>query len=127
MPAAQYTGLIFIGLTILLTVGGQLLLKIGMTQAGGAPHDMRDIPIFILRAMLIPANFLGLASSFLAALCWMAALTKCKLSFAYPFTSLSIVLVLSLSSFLFGEKVLAQQWLGVSVVCMGLWVASQPA
>ena len=120
---ATRSGLFFIFLTIALTVAGQLLVKSGMTQAGRAPADIKELPCFIAKALLLPANFLGFASAF----SWMAALTKCELAFAYPFNSLSIVLVLALSSLLFGEKVLAQQWLGLAIVCAGLWIASRGA
>lgn len=125
MTSAHKSGLVFIFLTVALTVAGQLLVKLGMTQAGKAPVDMKALPWFILRALFLPANFLGFACAFLAALSWMAVLTKCDLAFAYPFTALSIVLVLSLSSLLFGDKVVGQQWLGVAVVCAGLWIASR--
>ncbi len=108
-------------------MGGQLLVKLGMTQAGRAPIDLKELPWFIMRALFLPANFLGLVCAFLAAFSWMAALTKCELAFAYPFTSLSIVLVLALSTWLFGEKLQAQQWLGVATVCVGLWIASRRA
>jgi drug/metabolite transporter (DMT)-like permease len=125
--SAQKTGIVFIFLTVFLTVGGQLLVKHGMTQAGRAPSDLRELPWFIARALLLPANFCGLACAFLAAFSWMAALTKCELGFAYPFTSLSIVLVLAASTWMFGEKIVFQQWAGVAVVCLGLWIASRGA
>lgn len=56
----------------------------------------------------------------------MGALSKCDLSFAYPFMALAIVLVLLLTPALFGEHVTAKQWLGVALVCAGLWIASRP-
>lgn len=126
MPA-QRIGLAFVFLTVILTVAGQLLVKTGMSRVGNAPAEPGALPWFLIKALFHPANFLGLVCAFLAAFSWMAALTKCELSFAYPFTSLSIVLVLALSSWLFGEKVVAQQWLGVAVVCAGLWIASRGA
>jgi len=127
MVTAPKTGLIFIFTTVALTVLGQLLVKFGMTQAGRAPADIKELPWFIAKALFLPANFFGLVCAFLAAFSWMAALTKCDLAFAYPFTSLSIVLVLACSSWLFGDKIVAQQWLGVAVVCVGLWIAARGA
>lgn len=125
MNPTHKSGLVFIFLTVALTVVGQLLVKLGMIQAGKAPVDMKALPWFILRVLFLPANFLGLTCAFLAALSWMVVLTKSDLAFAYPFTALSIVFVLSLSSLIFGDKVVAQQWLGVAVVCAGLWIASR--
>ncbi len=127
MTAAQRSGLIFIFLTIALTVAGQLLVKHGMTQIGKAPSDAAQLPLFFLKAIFKPANFFGLGSAVLAALCWMGALSRCDLSFAYPFMALAIVLVLALTPALFGEHVSAKQWVGVAIVCVGLWIASRPA
>jgi drug/metabolite transporter (DMT)-like permease len=118
-------GLIFISLTVALTVLGQLLVKWGMMQVGKAPSASGQLPWFILKALFHPGNFFGLVCAFLAAFSWMTALTKCDLGFAYPFTSLSVVLVLALSSWLFGEKIVLQQWLGVALVCVGIWVAAR--
>lgn len=123
--ASFRSGLFFVFLTVILTVAGQLLVKTGMTRVGRAPDEMSALPWFLAKALLHPANFLGLVCAFAAAFSWMAALTKCELSFAYPFTSLSIVLVLASSSWIFGEKVVPQQWAGVGVVCLGLWIASR--
>jgi len=126
MPISR-GGLVFVFLTVLLTVAGQLLVKTGMSRAGSAPAEPGALAWFLFKALLHPANFFGLACAFLAAFSWMAALTRVELSFAYPFTSLSIVLVLALSSWLFGERVVLQQWLGAGVVCLGLWIASRGA
>lgn len=127
MTPTQRSGLVFIFLTIGLTVAGQLLVKHGMTQIGKAPADAGQLPLFFLKAIFKPANFLGLSSAVLAALCWMGALSRCDLSFAYPFMALAIVLVLALTPALFGEHVSAKQWIGVGIVCVGLWIASRPS
>ena len=125
MTSAQKSGLVFIFLTIALTVAGQLLVKHGMTQIGKAPSSTSEMPMFFLRAIFHPPNFIGLGSAVLAAICWMGALSRCDLSFAYPFMALAIVLVLALTPALFGEHVNAKQWIGVAVVCIGLWIASR--
>lgn len=125
MTPAQRSGLVFIALTIALTVAGQLLVKLGMTQIGRAPADLTALPMFFLKAAFNPANFLGLSSAVLAALCWMGALSRCNLSFAYPFMALAIVLVLALAPVVFGEHVTLRQWVGVALVTAGLWIAAQ--
>lgn len=124
MKSNNATGLVFVLGTVLLTVAGQLLIKRGMTQIGSLPVVTRGLPAFIWTVLTNPSNFSGLACAFLAALCWMAALTKCELSFAYPFTGLTVVLTLVLSSAFFGERVQAGQWLGVLLVCLGIWLSA---
>ena len=64
-------------------------------------------------------------AGFLALLCWLAALTKFELSYAYPFMSLAFVLVLILSALLFHETVTAAKVLGLLLVTAGIIVASR--
>ena len=124
---SQRSGLLFIFLTIALTVAGQLLVKHGMTQVGKAPTEAGQLPLFIIKAIFHPPNFFGLGAAVLAAMFWMGALSRCDLSFAYPFMALAIVLVLALTPSLFGEQVSSKQWIGVAIVCLGLWIGSRPA
>jgi multidrug transporter EmrE-like cation transporter len=64
------------------------------------------------------------AAAFLAAICWMAAMTKFDLSYAYPFTSISFILVLLLSAFLFQEAITAAKVIGLVLIIAGIVVAS---
>ncbi|HWV91528.1 MAG TPA: EamA family transporter, partial [Burkholderiales bacterium] len=60
-----------------------------------------------------------------AALCWMLAMTKLDLSHAYPFVSLSFVLVLFLSALLFGEPLSWAKLAGIALVIAGVALGSQ--
>ena len=120
-------GLIFVLGTVLFTVVGQLLVKRGMSQMGGLPSVASELPRFFFNVFTNPSNFIGLCCAFLAALSWMAALTKCDLSFAYPFNGLAVVLTLVLSAAMFGERVQLGQWLGAALVCAGIWIAASSA
>lgn len=64
-------------------------------------------------------------AGFLAFLCWMAAMTKFELSYAYPFMSLSFLLVLILSAVLFREPMTIAKTVGVTLVVVGLIIASR--
>ena len=57
---------------------------------------------------------------FLAFFCWMAAMTKFDLSYAYPFMSLSFVLVLILSALFFHETVTLAKVLGIIFIMAGI-------
>lgn len=126
MTAAQKSALVFIFLCIGFTVTGQLLMKWGMTQVGKAPSEPGQLPAFFFKAFFHPGNFFSLVCAGMAVMCWMGALSRCELSFAYPFMSLAIVLVLALTPTLFAEHVGPKQWIGVGIVCVGLWVSSRP-
>jgi drug/metabolite transporter (DMT)-like permease len=65
------------------------------------------------------------AAAFAAALCWMLAISRLELSHAYPFVSLSFVLVLLLSALFFGESVSTEKLLGVTLIIAGVAVSSR--
>jgi drug/metabolite transporter (DMT)-like permease len=62
---------------------------------------------------------------FLAMLCWMAALTKFELSYAYPFMSLAFVLILILSAVLFREAITAPKLIGIALIMAGIIISSR--
>jgi multidrug transporter EmrE-like cation transporter len=116
---------LLIGLTILLTVLGQLAVKGGMLQVGAVPSRLEGVGAFLLKALTNPLVAGGLLLAVLAALSWMAAVSVSDISFAYPFMGLAIVLVLALSGLVFGENVPITRWVGVAVVCAGLVIAAR--
>lgn len=118
-------GLLFILVTIIFTVVGQLLVKHGMREVSIGLGQATDVTQLILRAFTNLKVVLGLGSAVVAALSWMVAVSHSDLSFAYPFMGLPIVLVLALSGTLFGEVVPITRWLGVGIVCVGLLIAAR--
>jgi drug/metabolite transporter (DMT)-like permease len=118
-------GALFIGLTILFTVTGQLLVKLGMNGLRARPGAAGSVATTIAQAFTNWQVLLGLGCAVAAALCWILAVSKTNLSIAYPFMGLAIALVLALTPATLGEPVSAKQWIGVLIVCAGLWVAAQ--
>ncbi len=110
--------------TIALVVAGQLLVKRGMLDVGGA-NQAAQLPRFILRAVTNPFVLLGVAAVGIGAPCWLLVLAHANLSLAYPFMGLTIVLVLAFSGPLFGEGIPLNRWIGVGIVCVGLIVAAR--
>jgi multidrug transporter EmrE-like cation transporter len=111
--------------TIILTVGGQLLLKSAMQEIGSIPTQVGEIVPFVLKVYQNWKVVGGLVLAVLASFTWMGAVSRSDISFAYPFMGLAIVLVLAVSPMLFEEEVSFTRWLGVIVVCIGLWIAAQ--
>ena len=110
--------------TLVLTVYGQLVLKWQVTRAGVFPVDAIERMRFLLRLVLNPWVMSSLAGAFLAFLLWMMAMTKFELSHAYPFMSLSFVLVLGLSAIFFHEAITVLKVLGVLFIMAGLIIGS---
>lgn len=80
---------------------------------------------FLIKLLLNPWVMSGMVAGFCALVCWLAAMTKFDLSYAYPFMSLAFVLVLILSAVLFHETVTAPKVLGVLLIIVGIIVASR--
>lgn len=117
--------LMLVFLTIALTAAGQALVKHGVLEVGASPGQFRQLPAFLGRALTNPSVVLGLTCAVFAALAWIMALSRTELSRAYPFMGLTFGVVLLLSALLFGERVPATRWLGVLVICLGIWLSAR--
>jgi len=114
----------FVFLMVLLGVYGQLMLKYRILLAGALPEGWFPKFIFVLRLFGDPWILSAFASAFLGSLCWMAAMTKLPLSTAYPFTSLTFVLILIFSALFFQEPIGFYKLLGVALIIGGIIVAN---
>jgi drug/metabolite transporter (DMT)-like permease len=114
----------YVAATVLLTVYGQLVVKWQVAEAArqGASADRAA---FLLGLIANPWVVSALAAAFGAALCWMLAMVKLDLSHAYPFVSLSFVLVLFLSAALFGEPLGFAKIAGIVLIVIGVVMGSQ--
>jgi multidrug transporter EmrE-like cation transporter len=118
-------GYLYIFGTVLLTVYGQLIIKWQVSQAGPFPIDTTEKIWFIVHLLLNPWIISSVIGGFLAFLCWIGAMTKFELSYAYPFTSLAFVLVLVLSAIFFREAITFPKVLGLSLIVLGIITGSR--
>jgi drug/metabolite transporter (DMT)-like permease len=118
----QYWWLIL--LSVLCGVGGQTVIKIGVSRPGAAEAAAGFLPLvgMIIRSPLVLA---GLVLYGLGALAWIAVLARVDLSVAYPFLALNFILVTLSSQFLLGEKIPGLRWLGVLVICSGIFLVAR--
>lgn len=115
-------GYLYIFGCILFTVYGQLVLKWRMNLKGQLPAEITDKMLFMAKLFLDPWLLSGFGAAFIASLFWMAAMTKFEISFAYPFMSLSFVLVLILSILIFGETFSWGKVVGLLLIVAGIIV-----
>jgi multidrug transporter EmrE-like cation transporter len=118
-------GYVYIGITILLTVYGQVVVKWQVSRAGALPEGGGDMTMFLFRLVLNPWVLSGFAAAFLAAVFWIAVLTKFQLSYAYPFVALTFVFVVAAGGLLFGEPITAPKLFGLALIVAGIALASQ--
>ena len=116
---------LYVFLTILLTVYGQLVIKWQVSLAGAFPVDTAGRLLFLANLLVNPWIISALAAGLAAAVAWMAAMVKLDLSHAYPFMSLGFVLVMFGSAWFFHEPVTLPKVAGLMLICAGIVIGSQ--
>ncbi len=115
---------IFIALTIMLTVYGQLMLKWQVSlhpQFLSEPFSVANVISLLIKPWVISAFI----AAFGASLCWMAAIGRMPLSKAYPFTALSFPLIAVLAVWLFRESFDWHKIAGTILIIAGVIVLSR--
>lgn len=114
-----------LSLTVLMNVVGQVFIKQGMTMAGVVEGQARAVVQTFLRGFTTPWLWAGLVAYGLSAFLWMAVLSRVNLSIAYPALSLGYVLIVLISWLVFREPVTAMRWIGVFVICVGVYLVAR--
>lgn len=112
-------------LATVLGVVGQLLLKQGMLQGGAVQLDLATIPAVIWRMATSPYVVGGLLVYGTGTFFWLIFISRVPLSYSYPFISLGIVLGLLSAWGIFHENIPPQRWLGMLVVCAGVFLVAR--
>lgn len=111
-------------ISMFLGVIGQVFIKKGLTSLGNLDFSAALLGSFI-RIFFSPLVIVGISLYFLGVFFWLYALSKVDLSFAYPFVSVSYVLVVLLSCFVLGESISYLRWIGVILICSGVLLISR--
>lgn len=102
---------------VVLNTIAQILLKFGMSNLDKkASLSVAFLPSLITNAYIV----FGAALYGTSFILWLYVLSKVKVSYAYPFISLSYLLVAVLGFFLLNEKVSISAWIGICLVVMGV-------
>ena len=119
-------GLILV--SVALAALAQLTLKHGMNQVtreGGTPLDLGQ-PLQTARRIGTNVSvWLGLATFVLSAAVWLIVLSKASLSFAYPFASLTYVLILVFDRLVLHQPISGIRYTGVALIIGGLLLISR--
>ena len=118
-------GYVFIFGAVMYTVYGNLVLKWKVNEAGQPPEELFDKILFLAAIVPNPWILSCFAAGLGAFFCWMAALTKFELNYAYPFMSLSFILVGVSSAFIFGEALTKEKVIGLVLIVAGLIIGSR--
>jgi multidrug transporter EmrE-like cation transporter len=116
---------LYIIMTILLTVYGQLVFKWQIDKAGPFPQGIPQITGYLLKLLIQPWIITCYLAALIASLLWIAALRHFELSYAYPYMSLTFGLVLLFSIILFQETASLPKIIGTILIIIGVIIGSQ--
>jgi drug/metabolite transporter (DMT)-like permease len=116
---------VYILISVVAGAAGQILLKRGMSSMGPLTLSAGQFIPLVWRMATNPFVAFGLAVYMGGTLFWLTALSRVDLSYAYPFASLSYVVMLAASWRLFGEDISALRILGSLVIMLGVFLISR--
>lgn len=110
-----------LALVILAGTGGELCVTRAMKTIGEV-HDFRPSAIFqfVLRAMKVGWMWVGIALLTTAFFSLLAMLSIENVSFVVPVTALSYAAGAVGAVIFLRERISAQRWIGVLIVCIGV-------
>jgi drug/metabolite transporter (DMT)-like permease len=123
-PVKEGSRVMLIGLilvSVALAALAQLTLKHGMNQVGVASLSAGSLKAVATNVSVIG----GLAIFGLSAVVWLVVLSRASLSFAYPFASLTYVLILLADKFVLHEEIPILRWAGVFAIMAGIVMVAQ--
>lgn len=108
--------LLLILLSVLCGSLGQVILKLG---ANNLAETHSSFLHYLLEVLKLPEIWAGLFLFGMSFLIWIKVLTKAELSFAYPLVSLSYIVVVVLSYFIFHESITVLKVIGIAFILIG--------
>ncbi|HWC72270.1 MAG TPA: multidrug resistance protein [Actinomycetota bacterium] len=127
-PAGRKDRTMLIGLILLsvvLAALAQLTLKHGMNQVASNSGELQLNAHSLKDVASTAAVWGGLFLFGLSAFVWLAVLSRASLSFAYPFASLTYVLILLADRFVLQEQIPPLRWAGVFCIMLGIVLVAQ--
>jgi len=117
-------GLFFILLAC--DTAAQLFFKLGASHTGEFPiNSLSQMVAYILALGNNSMVLAGMATIAIAFFCWLAIIAKVDLSKAHTVTSIAFGTVPLCSVWLLGEHFTALQWIGVILIMLGAYIASE--
>jgi glycosyltransferase involved in cell wall biosynthesis/multidrug transporter EmrE-like cation transporter len=120
--------LAFILLSVTLAAVAQLTLKHGINQVtaqGAQPLDLKDPAGTAVRIASSASVWFGLVIFALSAAVWLIVLSRASLSFAYPFASLTYVIILMFDRFVLDQSIPGIRYAGVALIIAGIILVSR--
>ena len=108
-----------------MTVGSNILLRIGVKSAGGVGLADRGLVLDIANLLTQPVFLVGVVLYGINALAWFHLLSIAKLSTVYVMlVSITFIGVTVLDSWLFGSAISVTKVVGIAVVTIGIIIVA---
>jgi drug/metabolite transporter (DMT)-like permease len=117
--------ILYIMVSVVTGAAGQVMLKKGMGSMGPLTLTLDQLGSILWRIATNPHVITGLTIYVGGMVFWLTALSRVDLSYAYPFASLSYVVMLAASWLLFDENISLVRLLGTLVVGVGVLLISR--
>jgi drug/metabolite transporter (DMT)-like permease len=136
--AVKPTMYVLIIISVGLAISGQICLRRGMSEVKertgmGAGDLMKKPGVFVKQIATTWLVLLGLVLFVASALFWLIILTDVPLGVAYPFVSLTYIVVMFYDMWFENRKILALNWVGVAAIVVGIvfinwgqWTTTNP-
>lgn len=111
---------LYIFLTIIFTLYGQLVLKWRINYLGTLYNPLDNKIKYVLRLLSDPFILSGFLSAFIAAVFWMLTISKFEISKAYPFMSICPPLVFIFSVTYLNESFTWGKIIGLILIVCGI-------
>ena len=114
-------------LSVALAAVAQLALKTGMNEVTEklSPESFSLNGPSLKALVAQPFVWGGLFLFGISAMVWLVVLSRASLSFAYPFASLTYVLILIFDQFVLKDEVPPLRWGGVAFIGIGIFLISR--
>jgi drug/metabolite transporter (DMT)-like permease len=110
-------------LIVVAGTAGELCVSRAMKSIGEV-HDFspRSILSFVLQSLRLPWMWLGIALMSVGFFSLLAILSFQEVSFVVPVTALSYAAGAFGAKAFLGERISANRWMGIAVVCLGVTI-----
>lgn len=124
------TVFLMILVAVAMEVVGQLLYKSGINRMHGfegSPFEVLPLVHFAVEALTNWRVLAGIGVYCAQAAVWWGVLSRADLSYAFPLTSMSYVLLLVASRAFLGEHISLTRWMGATAVVFGVYLITRSA
>lgn len=108
---------LLLGLSLVLAVAGQFLLKSGILTGSLSPSINS-----VIKTLFSPLVFLGFVAYGLSSLIWLFVLQRFPLSVAYPTLALAYVAIVLLGAVFLKEPITIGKLAGVAFIMLGVFL-----